>query len=70
MNDTNAQTLARSTYTLDLSGILAHLRDTLAHGVSRITRGQNMRIDVRRAGSRQAHDVITRHHVVDSWRIR
>lgn len=71
MSESNARVLARNTYSLDASGVVAHLRDTVAAYLSNA--GSSARptaLGLPRSHTGPARDVIERHNVTDAWRIR
>ncbi len=71
MSELNARVLAHNTYSLDLSGVLTHLRDTAAAYLSSAARsGRPAAHGVPRSRVGPGRTVAEQHHVTDAWRIR
>lgn len=71
MSESNARVLARNTYSLDVTGVLAHLRDTAAAYLSNAARSAHPTASgLPRSHTGPAQSVIERHNVTDAWRLR
>ena len=82
MSESNARALASNTYSIDLFGLFAHLRDVAAAYAVRVAAlpGATIRAglprsrvgphEARHRHRHAARDVRTRHDILDSWRLK